>query len=220
MDYNKVWDFFDEIYCINLDHRSDRWEKVQKEFDSVGLLPKVQRFSAIKHIDGRLGVIKSNLAIVKLAKEKGLKNVLVFEDDVHFINDTVNNLEKAISQIGNLDWWLFYLGANTHEPLQLLMKSKPNLLILKNAFAVHAMCYNKNTYDFFIRKYDGMENVKEFQDILDVFLANYFQKKNLCLIVNPIVATQAASFSDIEKQNVSYDFIEERFKNNTKNIKF
>jgi GR25 family glycosyltransferase involved in LPS biosynthesis len=217
MEYNKVWDFFDEIYCINLDHRIDRWEKVQKEFESVGLLPKVKRFSAIKEKDGRLGVIKSNLAIVKMAKEKGLNNVLVFEDDVHFINDTVDILEKALSQIGNLDWWLLYLGANTHEPLKFFTKSKPNLLILKSAFACHAFCYRNKTYDFFIRKYEGLEKV-EYGDILDVFMAQYFQKKNICLLVNPIVATQSASYSDIEKQNVDYSFIEERFKNNTKNL--
>jgi GR25 family glycosyltransferase involved in LPS biosynthesis len=218
MEYNKVWDFFDEIYCINLDHRTDRWMKVQKEFDSVGVLQKIQRFPAIKEQDGRLGVIKSNLAIVKIAKEKGLKNVLVFEDDVHFINNPVENLEKAISQIGNLDWWLFYLGANTHQPLELITKSKPNLLILKNAFAVHSMAYKSPTYDFFIRKYEGLEKI-EFNDILDVFLANYFQKKNLCLVVNPIITTQSADYSDIEKVNVNYGFIEERFKANTKNIK-
>jgi hypothetical protein len=103
--------------------------------------------------------------------------------------------------------------------LEIITKSKPNLLILKNAFAVHAMCYSYHTYDFFIRKYDGMENIAEYSDILDVFIAGYFQRKNLCLVVNPIIATQSASFSDIEKQNVSYDFIEERFKNNTKNLK-
>lgn len=218
MEYNKVWNFFEEIYCINLDHRTDRWEHAQKEFESVGVLDRVQRFSAIKEKDGRLGIIKSNLAIIKIAKEKGLNNVLVFEDDVHFINDTINILGKSLSQIGNLDWWLFYLGANTHEPLKLITKSKPNILILKNAFACHAFCYRNKTYDFFIRKYEGLEKI-EFQDILDVFMANYFQKKNLCLVVNPIVATQLASFSDIEKQNVDYTFIEERFKDNTKNIK-
>jgi GR25 family glycosyltransferase involved in LPS biosynthesis len=220
MEYNKVWDFFDEIYCINLDHRTDRWEKAQKEFYRVGVLQKVKRFSAIQEKDGRLGVIKSNLAIIKIAKEKGLKNVLVFEDDVHFIqeNNPIETLEKSISQIGNLDWWLFYLGANTHEPLQLITKSRPNLLILKNAFACHALCYKNKTFDFFIRKYEGLEKV-EFTDILDVFMAQYFQRKNLCLVVNPIIATQSASFSDIEKQNVDYTFIEERFKNNTKNMK-
>lgn len=219
MEYNKVWDFFEEIWCINIDERTDRWESVQKEFDKVGLLPRVKRFSAIRNNDGRLGVIKSNLEIIKMAKEKGLKNVLVFEDDVHFINDTLSILEKSIEQIGNLDWWLFYLGANTHEPLQPISKSKPNILILKNSFACHAFCYRYKTYDFFIRKYENLTKV-EYPDILDVFMANYFQRKNLCLVCNPIIATQSASFSDIEKKNVNYSFIEERFKNNTKNLNF
>lgn len=218
MEYNKVWDFFDEIYCINLDHRTDRWDKAQLEFDSVGVLQRINRFSAIQDKDGRLGIIKSNLAIVKMAKEKGLKNVLVFEDDIHFVGDTISILDKAISQIGNLDWWLFYLGANTHQPLEVITKSKPNILLLKNAFACHAFCYKNKTYDFFIRKYEGLEKV-EYEDILDVFMANYFQKKNLCIIVNPMVATQSASFSDIEKHEVDYSFIEERFKTNTKNLK-
>jgi len=218
MEYNKVWDYFDEIYCINLDHRTDRWEHAKKEFDSVGLLDKVKRFSAIKENDGRVGVIKSNLAIVKMAKDKGLKNVLIFEDDVHFLNNPVDSLEKAISQIGNLDWWLFYLGANTHEPLQFFSKSRPNLLILKNAYAVHSMAYSKNAYDFFIRKYEGLDKINEFGDILDVFLANYFQRKNLCLVVNPMIATQMDDYSDIEKRNVNQGYIEDRFKNNTSHL--
>ncbi len=218
MEYNKVWDFFEEIYCINLDHRTDRWEHAQREFESVGVLDRVQRFSALSNKDGRLGLIKSVLVLIKMAKEKGLKNILIFEDDVHFINDTVPTLEKALSQIGTLDWWLLYLGANTHEPLQLITKSKPNILILKKGFATHSLCYNKKTYDFFIRKYETLEKV-EFEDILDVFMANYFQRKNLCLVTNPIIATQYDSYSDIEKHNVQYGFIEERFKDNTKNIK-
>jgi GR25 family glycosyltransferase involved in LPS biosynthesis len=219
MEYNKVWDFFEEIYCINLDHRTDRWERVQKEFDSVGVLSKVQRFSAIKHPDGRLGLIKSNLEILKIAKEKGLNNVLIFEDDVHFLNDTVGILTKAIEQLGKLDWWLLYLGANTHEPLQPFVRSKPNILVLKNAFATHSVAHSKNTYDFFIRKFEGMEKV-EFQDTLDVWFAGNFQRKNLCFVVNPIITTQFDSYSDIEKKVVNYSFIEERFKNNTKNLKF
>lgn len=213
MEYNKIWDFFDEIYCINLDHRKDRWELVQKEFEQVGVLDRVKRFSAISAVDGRIGVIKSNLEIIKIAKEKKLNNVLIFEDDVHFINNPITNLELSISQIGTLDWMIFYLGANTHEKLSVL---RPNLLILKNAFAAHSLCYNKKSFDFFIRKYENLNKINEFNDILDVFLANYFQKKNLCLLVNPIITTQSPSYSDIEKKFVDYSFIEERFKNNTK----
>jgi hypothetical protein len=75
------FDFFDHIYCINLDKRKDRWEEVQKEFESVGIADKVQRFSAIENTDGRVGVIQSNLALIKMAKENNWDNIMVFEDD-------------------------------------------------------------------------------------------------------------------------------------------
>lgn len=218
MEYNKVWDFFEEIYCINLDHRTDRWEHAQKEFENVGVLEKVQRYSGIKNNDGRLGLIKTVLDIIKQSKERELNNVLIFEDDVHFLNNTIEVLKKSLFQIGTLDWWLLYLGANTHEPLQLFSKARPNILILKNGFATHALCYNKKTFDFFIRKYDNL-NYVEYGDILDVFMANYFQRKNMCLVVNPIIATQYDSFSDIENHDVKYGFIEDRFKTNTSHLK-
>jgi len=208
------FDFFDEIYCINLDNRIDRWKHAQKEFDKVGIKDRVIRFSAIKEDDGRLGIIKSNLGIVKLAKKKKLKNVLVFEDDVEFIVDNpLEVLSKSIDDIGNLNWSLFYLGANTHNKL---IKIKKHLILLKNSFAVHSMAYNENIYDVFIQKYDGVKMLYKHSDILDVFLAQEIQEKYICLMVNPMMTSQINSYSDIEKCEVNYDFIKERFKNNIK----
>ena len=209
-----AFDFFDEIYCINLDERTDRWQHAQQEFMKAGILDKVKRFSAIRDEDGRIGIIKSNLAIVKMAKEKKLKNVLVFEDDFEFIVDNPQKvLQDTINQIGNNKWYLFYLGANTHQKL---LKIKPNLILLKNAFAVHSMTYSNLMYDIFIRKYDGIKTIKNFNDILDVYLAQQIQEKYICLMTNPMMTTQMNSYSDIEKRVVNYDFIEERYKNNIK----
>lgn len=209
------FDFFSEIYCINLDHRTDRWLQCQQEFEKLGILDRVQRFSAIKNDDGRVGVIQSNLAIVKLAKQKKLENVLVFEDDVKFIhnaNDTLDYLDKAIKQI-KLSWQLFYLGANTHTKL---IKITPNLIYLKNAFAVHSMAYHKTIYDKFINYAEEIKQIRSQSNILDVWLANDVQAKQIALMVNPILTTQRESYSDIERRNVKYDFIEERFKQNIK----
>src|SRR6056297_1972222 len=115
---NNPFDYFDEIYCINLDERKDRWEHAKNEFKKANILDRVKRFSAIRENDGRLGIIKSNLAIVKLAKEKKLKNVLVFEDDFEFIvDDPQKVLYDTLKQVGKNKWHLFYLGANTHRKL-------------------------------------------------------------------------------------------------------
>ena len=208
------FDYFDEIYCINLDERTDRWEHAQEEFRKAGILDRVIRFSAIRDADGRLGVIKSNLAIIKIAKEKKLKNVLIFEDDVQFIVDNPQDvLAKTIQQIGDIKWHLFYLGANTHQKLT---KFKPNLILLKNAFAVHSMAYSELMYDVLINKYDKLKVISTYDDILDVFLARKIQEKYICLMTNPMMTTQMNSYSDIENRIVDYSFIEERYKNNIK----
>jgi hypothetical protein len=208
------FDYFEEIYCINLDERTDRWKHAQKEFEKAGIKDRVKRFSAIRDEDGRVGIIKSNLAIVKLAKEKGFKNVLVFEDDVEFIVDNPQEvLKNSLEKIGNLDWTLFYLGANTHDKL---IKINKNLILLKNSFAVHSMAYSEKSYNTFIKKYEGLNKISSMNDILDVYLAQHFQEKYVCLMVNPMMTSQMNSFSDIEQREVNYDFIEERFKKNIK----
>lgn len=208
------FDFFDEIYCINLDERTDRWEHATNEFIKAGIQDRVQRFSAIRDVDGRIGVIKSNLAIIKMAKEKKLKNVLIFEDDVEFIvDDPQSILQKSIEQANGIKWHLFYLGANTHEKL---IKFKPNLILLKNAFAVHSMAYSNLMYDSFIMKYDNIKTIVNFTDILDVYLSKQIQDKYVCLMTHPMMTTQMNSYSDIEKRVVDYSFIEERYKNNIK----
>ena len=212
---NNPFDFFEEIWCINLDHRIDRWELSQQEFEKLGIKERVQIFSAIKHNDGRIGVIKSNLELVKYARNKNLKNILIFEDDVKFIfeNNPIKNLENAINQSKNFNWKLFYLGANTHNKL---IKVDRNLILLKNSYAVHSMAYDRSVYDKFISYATKIESIKSVNDILDVWLANEIQSKDICLMVNPLLTTQRESYSDIEKVNVNYSFIEERFKNNIK----
>jgi GR25 family glycosyltransferase involved in LPS biosynthesis len=209
---NNPFDYFDEIYCINLDERTDRWQHAQEEFKKAGISDRVQRYSAIKDKDGRIGLIKSNLDLIKKAKDKKLKNILIFEDDFEFLVDNpLQVLETSLKQAQGIDWYLFYLGANTHQKL---IKFKPNLVLLKNAFATHSLAYNNKAFDHFINKYDKLAEVKNFNDILDVFCATYFQEKFICLMTNPMMTTQMNSFSDIEGKFVNYSFIEERYKKN------
>jgi len=75
----------DRIIYINLDYRQDRKEEIEKEIQKMDLTDKTERFSAIRVAElGILGCTKSHLAVLKLAKERGYKNVLVLEDDFEF----------------------------------------------------------------------------------------------------------------------------------------
>lgn len=73
----------DGVFYINLDERSDRRIQIEQELQKIGL--RAERFPAIKHEFGIIGCGQSHIAVLKLARERRLKNVLVFEDDFELI---------------------------------------------------------------------------------------------------------------------------------------
>ena len=107
-----AFDYFDEIFCINLDRRPERWELSQKEFDKIGILDKVTRFSAIEDSHAEKGCFESHLQCIFSARKRGLNNVLIFEDDVAFLKCyEERKFEKSIEMLKlKDDWEFFYLG--------------------------------------------------------------------------------------------------------------
>jgi len=73
----------DHVVYINLDHRTDRKEQIEKELHKIPC-QNVQRFSAIREREGAIGCTKSHIEVIKMAMSAGWKNVLVLEDDMVF----------------------------------------------------------------------------------------------------------------------------------------
>ena len=48
--------YFDRIYCINLPHRTDRWEASLLEFEKLGIVDDVIKFNAIDIQPGIIGL--------------------------------------------------------------------------------------------------------------------------------------------------------------------
>lgn len=76
--------YIDKIFYINLDKRIDRREEIENELKQKGL--EGERYSAMytPH-SGIVGCGYSHLNVLKLAKERGYKNVLILEDDFEFV---------------------------------------------------------------------------------------------------------------------------------------
>lgn len=73
----------DHIFYINLAHRQDRRAEIETELTNFGL--QYERFEAIATPGcGSIGCSYSHLGVLKLARERGYRNVLVFEDDFQF----------------------------------------------------------------------------------------------------------------------------------------
>lgn len=112
------FDYFDKIYCICGEHETDRWKNCCDQFEKIGIMDKVERFSDFateeqKNFYKMDGCTYSHYTIIKSAKEQKLKNIFIFESDFHFINYDFDLLNKSIKTLNNLDWKLFYLGGTS-----------------------------------------------------------------------------------------------------------
>ena len=73
----------DKIIFINLEKRQDRLLEIKNELDTFNL--QYERFNAIENECGIVGCGYSHLAVLKIAKERNYKNILILEDDFYFV---------------------------------------------------------------------------------------------------------------------------------------
>lgn len=88
----------DKIIYINLAHRVDRLHEITEELTKFNLVG--ERFNAIPTSNGIVGCGYSHLEVLKLAKQRGYKNVLILEDDFTFLI-TKEEFEKELTMLFN-----------------------------------------------------------------------------------------------------------------------
>jgi glycosyl transferase family 25 len=94
----------DKIIYINLEKRTDRKEEIESELNKFEL--PFERFNAIGHQSGIVGCGYSHLGVLKLAKERNYKNVLILEDDFMFLvskEEFENQLTEFFNTVKDYD---------------------------------------------------------------------------------------------------------------------
>lgn len=200
--------YFKNIYCINLEHRKDRWDKVSEEFKKFGI-ENVNKFNAVDGnkldyslmtynpllLKGEIGVLFSHIKLIKMAKEQNLENILILEDDVCFTNE-LNRLDFYMEQVPE-NWDLLYLGAN-HMMSDRLIQIKPNIVKLNHSFGLQCVAVKNTIYDRILEL--SLKLGKQ----VDVYYTD-IQKESNVYCLHPNIALQEQGFSDIQNKNVNYD---------------
>ena len=75
-----------DITYINLDHRTDRRERIEAEFAKIGA-PNVTRFAAHKHARGATGCAMSHRDVIEAATPAEGRITMICEDDLEFLAD-------------------------------------------------------------------------------------------------------------------------------------
>lgn len=126
--------WFDAVFIINLDRRTDRWAQAQREAEKI-LLPDslYQRFSAYGYlvdetanINGNLGCTTSHRAVLEIIAHHHYERALVLEDDFMLRPKRAHEkrwdmerdffgLFDAVTQELPCDWKMLYLGGQYAE---------------------------------------------------------------------------------------------------------
>ena len=79
-------------FVVNLERRPDRLESIKKEMDYIGW--DYELFKAVD-LNHHGGCTLSHVEIIKIAKERGYKSVLVIEDDCTFLPYSKDLINKT-----------------------------------------------------------------------------------------------------------------------------
>lgn len=204
----KEFNFFGNIFFINLDSRDDKKERVEKHFFELGI--KAERFPAVcthkryygknfysgfknpslkRYVNSQLGCRISHLNVIKEAKRRGLDNVLIFEDDIYFRNKRYpidNILVESIKFMSENEWHLFYLGCKCKSRRRHMRNISDHIVCLSQCYQTHAYCVNSSIYDFII---DELESGGRGLEI-DVFYTRVIMPLGKTYGCNPVIAKQ------------------------------
>jgi GR25 family glycosyltransferase involved in LPS biosynthesis len=197
-------DMFNHVFCINLDRRSDRWTESYENFTRLGI--NVERFSAFdcqeiqninsdwdKYAHASIACALSHIAILKVAKSRGYKNVFIFEDDVEFFENFNEKFEVLRKQIPE-NWDMFYLSAN---PVAEILPISKNLLKCNKLHTTHAYGVRDNVYDLLIRA------GQNFLHGIDTNYTDIHPHIN-CYLASPPLVTQKKGYSDLQYKETDY----------------
>lgn len=215
-------DYFPKLYVINLDRRPDRYQEVMSEFKKINAT--VERISGTDGktlpitrrgmMPGAYGLLLTHIELIENALSKNYENILIFEDDVTFVDNFNLIFNERIEFLPN-DWDFLYLGGNhiLHVNGFNLITGDRNFKVTKENYKTlnYELCKTPCTYC----AHALVINSKIYKRILDTIQKNPSQPiDNIYYIIQmegcnaytflPSLAIQRPSFSDIEGRHVDY----------------
>ena len=200
-------DKVDGIFYINLEKRTDRRDLIEMDLNKVGI--DAERFVGIPFEPGIVGCGKSHLAVMKLAKERGYKNVLILEDDFKFLvshEELDNSLNNFFSDMGdNYDVGMLCCQNMVETP----DRPTPYLSRLVKANNASAYLINGKYLDTIIGLYEWamplLESTGEHWNYANDQVWNRLQEKDKWVCFNPRLGKQRSGYSDNAKRFMDYD---------------
>ena len=188
---------FPPILVINLPERTDRWERIQKEFIDKGWPSGLlHRIDASKTLTPWVGCFYSHLRCVEFAKLNNFPWILVLEDDCLPTENSFQRFQGLLPVLWHKrDEWDIFSGANLSITIKSLICKNPPLVNIAGSSA-HFCLINQGIYDSILRYYD----INVLPEFADAFYSKY---RMICTY--PHLATQFSGYSNLAEKNMNHD---------------
>ena len=211
-----LYNYFDAAYCINLESRPDRLFNFMERARSVGL--EVIRFPAIMpsleecmgpwfydidvHRNKKLGNTLSHQAVIRDAKAKGYKRVLVFEDDAFFLSE-FNQFQDYVEELRMVPYWdIFYLGGSPDNGFH-SRKFIPCEQVTNTHLLYHVdVVWGTHAYAIQESFYDTVLNINPMA-LYPMDISLIHTQKRTYLLGKKLLVTQDDSISDLTGLRIS-----------------
>jgi len=216
---NILNEYFDKIYCINLDRRLDRWSECLDIFNKMNL--NVERFSACdgqlidtgygKVYNGELGGTISHTRMIKHIKDNQFDKVLILEDDIEFCNNFEDNFKQAVKDLPE-DWDIFFFGGNHTGGYQIIT---PKIGRVFRTLALHSYAVRGKAASYLYQnmiQFTG-HSLCANEQLTPSVAADFWMAKTQpninCYSIFPNLTWQRESFSDLQQDIMNYDFLKQ-----------
>ena len=202
--------FFDKIYCINLDSRTDRWEECLYQFD----IKNIKNFDRITPCDvsteNPVGVnrhcewslIRTHEKIINHAIENKFEKILILEDDFEFCDlhseYKKESFEKRFEDELRFlpqNWDMLFLGNSTIT--QNFTHVEGEIYRLGFSHTAHAVGICHNIFEKILKIIPNAD------EPIDIMYSRLMQEYNIYGF-KPNLISQRPSFSNLTMRNVDY----------------
>jgi GR25 family glycosyltransferase involved in LPS biosynthesis len=185
--------YFDAIFCINLDRQHERWKQVCDRFERIGIRKRVHRVPAAETPESHhTGCALTHRLIIDHAHRRGFERILVFEDDVLFLDGGNRHLSENLTELNDVPWNLLYLGGHRWSRRFVPARGCRRLRLLprRGVTCTHAIAYHARVYDLLL------ETLPEHERDMETWVAKHHGVDQFLntldnrYLVDPVIASQ------------------------------
>lgn len=181
------------LHILHLEKRTDRLENLNKQLEEQEITDYSIVLGEVDLAAVFRGINNSHKKIIRMAKQKGLPNCIIAEDDIEFTS--ANSWKYFLEQLKinkDADLFLSMIYEGSIDENNRIVKGG------KSFSGMTLYSVNSKFYDAFL----GMKSMAHIDKEIAMFADKYDYR-----VCNPFVAVQSSGWSDQKKRFCKYDHL-------------